>query len=71
MYDILTTLRPYGINRVLTTDTEFRLDENFRQHVVCVVAHERPCGRSYRIWLDDDQKQVFHLPCGEDTLWVS
>jgi hypothetical protein len=56
---------------VLTIDTEFRLDENFRQHVVCVVAHDWPSGHSSRIWLDDDQKQAFQLPCDEGTLWVS
>jgi DNA polymerase I len=68
---VMSVLRPYGINRVLTIDTEYRLDENYRQHVVCVVAHEWPCGRTRRIWLDDNQNQPFQLPCDEDTLWVS
>jgi len=71
MNDALTILRPLGFTRVLTIDTEFRLDENYRQHVVCVVAHEWPSGRRWRVWLDDNQKQELFLPCGEDTLWVS
>ena len=63
MQQVMSILRPLGITRVLTIDTEYRLDENFRQHVVCVVAHENgPCGRTRRIWLDDDPKQSFQLP---------
>jgi hypothetical protein len=69
--DDLTILRLFGFNRVLTIDTEFRLDENHRQHVVCLVAHERPTGIIHRIWFDDDQKRPFQLPCDEGTLWVS
>ena len=71
MHEAMAILRPLGITRVLTIDTEFRLDENFRQHVVCIVAHEYPSGRTYRIWLDDNPKQPFQLPCDDDTLWVS
>jgi DNA polymerase family A len=67
---VLNILRPLGIKRVVTIDTEFRLDENYRQHVVCLVAHEWPCGRIRRIWLDDNQQPI-QLPCGDDTLWVS
>src|SRR6516225_8842789 len=70
MNEALSILLPFGIKRVLTIDTEFRLDENFRHQVVCLVAHEWPGGRVYRIWLDN-QKQAVELPCGEDTLWVS
>jgi DNA polymerase-1 len=68
--EALAVLRPLGISRALKIDTEFRLDENFRQHVVCLVAHEYPSGRTYRNWLDDT-RQTFALPCDEDTLWVS
>lgn len=68
---VLSALRPSGIARVLTIDTEYRLDDNFRQHVVCIVAHEWPSGRSHRIWLDDNQKLAFQLPSDEDILWVS
>src|ERR1700720_585577 len=71
MYEAMAILRPLGITRVLTIDTEFRLDEDFRQHVVCIAAHEYPSGRTYRIWLDDNPKQPFQLPCDDDTLWVS
>jgi DNA polymerase-1 len=71
MQEVMAILRPLGITRVLTIDTEFRLDENFRQHVVCIVAREHPGGRTCRIWLDDDPKQRFQLPCDEHTLWVS
>ena len=71
MHEAMAILRPLGITRVLTIDTEFRLDENFRQHVVCIVAHEYPSGRTYRIWLDEDQTTMFQLPCDEGTLWVS
>ena len=71
MHEAMAILRPLGITRVLTIDTEYRLDENFRQHVVCIVAHEYPSGRTYRIWLDDNSKQPFQLPCDDDTLWVS
>jgi hypothetical protein len=67
MNDVLAILRPYGINRVLTIDSEFRLDENFHPHVVCVVAHEWPCGRTRRIWLDGT-KQTIELPCDEGAL---
>src|SRR5579863_312752 len=66
----LSMLRPYGIRQVLTIDSEFRLDEDYRQHVVCVVAHEWPSGVIQQIWLDDLQRP-FQFPCGEDTLWVS
>ena len=55
---------------MLTIDTEYRLDESYRQHVVCLVAHEWPDGRNHRIWLDDHPQQ-FRLPCDEGTLWVS
>ena len=68
---ILAILRPYGIDRVLTIDAEFRLDENFRPHVVCIVAHEYPSGRTRRIWLDDDPKRMVELPCDEGTVWLS
>jgi len=68
---VLSPLRQFGINRVLTIDTEFRLDENHRQHVVCLVAHEWPGGSSRRIWLDENQEQTFQLSCDEETLWVS
>ena len=71
MHEVMSILRPFGINRVLTVDTEYRLDENYRQHVVCLVAHEWPAGRSTRIWFDDNQDQPFQLPCDEDTLMVS
>jgi DNA polymerase-1 len=71
MHEAMAILRPLGITRVLTIDTEFRLDEDFRQHVVCIAAHEYPSGRTYRIWLDDNPKQPFQLPCDDDTLWVS
>jgi DNA polymerase-1 len=71
MLEIMSTLRPFGIARVLTIDTEFRLDENFRQHVVCVVAREHPNGHTHRIWLNDNQENALQLPCDEDTLWVS
>ena len=67
----LGVLRPFGIGRVLTIDTEYRLDEKYRQHVVCLVAHEWPGGRTDRIWLDDNHNQAVQLPCGEDTRWVS
>jgi hypothetical protein len=67
---VLSILRPYGIERFVTVDSEFRLDENFRHHVVCIVAHEWPSGRVYKIWLDG-QPCLFQLPCDEDTLWVS
>ncbi|HSY66714.1 MAG TPA: DNA polymerase [Terriglobales bacterium] len=67
----MSTLRPYGFNRVITIDTEFRLDEDYRQHVVCLVAHDWPSGCISRLWLDDNQNQAFQLPCDEDTLWVS
>jgi hypothetical protein len=69
--DVLQRLQPFGINRVITIDSEFRLDENYRQHVVCLVTHDWPGGASRRIWLDDDQEHPFHLPCDEGTLWVS
>jgi hypothetical protein len=68
---ILAILRPYGIDRVLTIDAEFRLDENFRPHVVCIVTHEYPSGRTRRIWLDDDPKRMVELPCDEGTVWLS
>lgn len=68
---VFSVLRPFGITRVLTIDTEYRLNQNYRQHLVCVVAHEWPGGRTTRIWLDDNQNQTFQLPCDEDTLWVS
>ena len=71
MHEAMAILRPLGITHVLTIDTEFRLDKNFRQHVVCIVAHEYPSGRTYRIWLDDDQKQRLEVPRDEDILWVS
>jgi DNA polymerase I len=71
MHEVMSILRPYGFNRVITIDTEFRLDEDYRQHVVCLVAHDWPSGRISRFWLDDNQNQAFHLPCDEDTLWVS
>jgi len=71
MNEVMAILRPFGITRVLKVDTEFRLDENFRQHVVCIVAHECPDGRTCRIWLDDEQAESFELPCDEGTLWVS
>jgi len=67
---ILSILRSFKINRVLTIDTEYRLDENYRQHVVCLVAHEWPDGCNHRIWLDD-RPQQFRLPCDAETLWVS
>ena len=63
MHEAMAILRLFGITRALTIDTEFRLDENFRQHVVCIVAHEYPSGRTYRIWLDDNPKTPFQLPC--------
>ena len=66
---VLAGLRPYGITRFLTIDTEFRLDQDFRQHVVCLVAHEWPSGCIQRIWLDD-QPQQFQLPHDEQTLWI-
>ncbi len=71
MNQVIGTLQPYGFNRVLTIDTEFRLDEDYRQHVACLVAHEWPSGRNWRIWLDDDQKTPLQLPCDGETLWVS
>jgi DNA polymerase I len=70
MREVMPILQLVGITRVLTIDTEFRLDENYRQHVVCVVAHQYPNGHTHRIWLDGNQ-QPFQLPCDEDTLWVS
>ena len=69
--NILQLLQPLGINRVITIDSEFRLDENYRQHVACLVTHDWPDGASRRIWLDDDQERTFQLPCDEGTLWVS
>src|ERR1700751_3417776 len=71
MHEAMAILRPLGITRVLTIDTEFRLDENFRQHVVCVVVHEHPGSRVTRVWLDDNQKKQFLIPCDEATLWVA
>lgn len=67
----LGPLRSLGLNRVLTVDTEFRPDDNYRQRVVCLVAHEWPGGIIHRLWLDDDQDQPFNLPHGDDVLWVS
>jgi|HubBroStandDraft_6_1064221.scaffolds.fasta_scaffold14553_2 DNA polymerase-1 len=71
MDDVMFVLRPFGITRVLTIDTEFRLDEDYRQHVVCLVAHDWPSGRISRLWLDDNENQAFQLPCDEATLWVA
>jgi DNA polymerase family A len=70
MGEVLGMLRPYGITRVLNIDTEYRLDENFRQQVICLVAHEWLGNRTYRIWLEDGERE-FDLPCDEGTLWVS